>query len=87
MNIWNNKINSFFNYPEKYKSSSLNEAFAVELFDFIETSNIDYWLFGHHHVNIDEFKIGNTKMLNNQLGYVKYNEHKGFELNKAIEIK
>ena len=34
----------------------LNEAFAVELADMIEVSGVDYWIYGHHHLAIPEFK-------------------------------
>ncbi|WP_257670833.1 metallophosphoesterase [Parapedobacter tibetensis] len=33
---------TFLNYPEQYKGDVLNEAFAVELYDLIEASNIAY---------------------------------------------
>ena len=75
---------TFFNYPEMYKGSAINEAFAVELFSFIETSNVDYWIYGHHHSNVADFRIGKTKLLTNQLGYVKYNEHQLFRQDKCI---
>jgi predicted phosphohydrolase len=77
---------TFLNYPEEYKGDVLNEAFAVELFDMIESSKIDYWGYGHHHTNTPEFTIGNTKLLTNQLGYVQRNEHWLFETNQVIEI-
>lgn len=64
----------------------LNQAFAVELHDFIERSGIEYWLFGHHHQDIADFKIGTTKMITNQLGYVKYNENIGFDNGRTIEM-
>lgn len=79
-------VPTFFHYPAQYKGSDLNEAFAVELFDLIETNGPDYWIYGHHHVNTPVFKIGNTTMLTNQLGYVKYGEQKGFSTNAIIEI-
>lgn len=79
-------IPTFLNYPEKYKGDVLSEAFAVELFAFIETSNIDYWIYGHHHTNTQEFNIGKTKMLTNQLGYVKYSENSLFDNGKIISI-
>ncbi len=79
-------VPTFLHYPEKYKGDLLNEAFAVELHDFIEPSGIAYWLFGHHHQNIDDFKIGTTKMITNQMGYVKYQEHSGFDGGKILEI-
>ena len=77
---------TYLHYPEKYKGDSLNQAFAVELHDFIERSGIEYWLFGHHHQDIADFKIGTTKMITNQLGYVKYNENIGFDNGRTIEM-
>lgn len=77
---------TFLNYPEQYKGDVLNEAFAVELFDLIESSNIACWAYGHHHSNTPEFTIGKTKLLTNQLGYVQQNEHQLFETIKVIEI-
>lgn len=77
---------TFLNYPKKYKGDILNEAFAVELFDLIESSKIDFWAFGHHHCNIPQFNIGKTKLVTNQLGYVQQNEHQLFETNKVIEL-
>ena len=79
-------VPTFLNYPEKYKGDVLNDAFAVELYDLIEKSKIDYWIFGHHHQNIPDFKIGNTILVTNQLGYVKYNEHLQFMNNQVIEF-
>jgi predicted phosphohydrolase len=77
---------TFLNYPAQYKGSELNEAFAVELHDMIESSNIDYWVHGHHHTNTPEFSIGKTKLVTNQLGYVQLNEHLLFRTDKVFEI-
>ena len=77
-------VPSFFNYPEKYKGDVLSSAFAVELYDLIEKSDINYWIFGHHHQNISDFTIGNTKLITNQMGYVSYNEHHLFKQNATI---
>ncbi|MCB0537913.1 MAG: metallophosphoesterase [Bacteroidetes bacterium] len=77
---------TFLNYPEQYKGDVLNEAFAVELHDLIEASEIASWVYGHHHTNTSDFSIGNTKLITNQLGYVQRNEHRLFEPNKVIEI-
>lgn len=74
---------TFINYPEKYANSKINEAFASNLTDLIEDSNIDYWIYGHHHSNVEDFQICNTKLITNQLGYVKYNENIGYN-NEAI---
>lgn len=75
---------TFFNYPEKYRYSELNTAFATELFDLIEPSNVDYWIFGHTHEVMADFKIGKTTLTTNQLGYVEYGEHEYFSVNKYL---
>ncbi len=75
---------TFMNYPEKYKTSHLNEGFAVELFDLIEANGPDVWIYGHTHENTPDFDIGKTQLLTNQMGYVKYGEDDGF--NNAIII-
>ena len=77
---------TFLNYPEKYRDSELNTAFATELFDLIESSNADYWIFGHSHEVLPDFKIGKTTLITNQLGYVEYGEHHHFSQNKNIQI-
>lgn len=69
-------------YPQQYINSPINEGFRTELTDYIEKSGIDYWLYGHHHSNVDNFEIGATQLLTNQLGYVHHNEHRQFN-NKA----
>ena len=79
-------VPTMLNYPQKYKGDNFNEAFAVELFDTIEASNIDYWIYGHHHNNTPDFLIGNTLLLTNQLGYVKYNEHYTINQKKTITL-
>jgi predicted phosphohydrolase len=79
-------VPTFLHYPERYKSDVLNEAFAVEMFDFIEVEGPEYWIYGHHHENTLDFKIGKTNMLTNQLGYVKYNENLLFRPDKVFSI-
>jgi predicted phosphohydrolase len=86
MLVFTHHCPTFMHYPEQYKGDVLNEAFAVELYDLIESSPIDYWVYGHHHTNTPEFAIGKTKLLTNQLGYVQRNEHQLFEANKVIEL-
>ena len=72
------------NYPEKYKTSSINEAFSVELTEFITVFSPNYWIYGHHHCNVEDFTLGKTKLLTNQLGYVKYGENVGFSHSKLV---
>lgn len=68
-----------------FAGSKINGAFTVELQDYIESSPIEYWIYGHSHRNIDKI-IGNTKCVSNQLGYVFHNEHHTFNPKKVIEI-
>jgi predicted phosphohydrolase len=77
---------TFAHYPEKYRYSELNSAFATELSDLIESSNADYWIFGHTHEVIPDFKIGRTTLTTNQLGYVEYGENGLFSGNKTLEV-
>ncbi len=77
-------VPTLLNYPKKYRNSSINEAFAVELYNLIETQQPNYWIYGHHHFNTTDFRIGNTQMLTNQLGYVAYNEHRSYKADKLI---
>ena len=79
-------VPTLYQYPEQYRNSSINEAFAVELYDFIHDCNAGYWIYGHHHSNTAAFKIGNTAMLTNQLGYVQQNEQAGFNSNACIQF-
>ncbi|HZL09827.1 MAG TPA: metallophosphoesterase [Prolixibacteraceae bacterium] len=71
-------VPTLMNYPETFKNSVLNNAFTVELFDLIEASGPDAWIYGHSHVNTPDFSIGRTRLLTNQLGYVRNNEHTSF---------
>lgn len=79
-------VPTLMNYPEQYKNSNINNAFVSELYDFIESNNIDYWIYGHHHFNIPNFKIGKTTMLTNQLGYVIKEENEKFNHSAIIEL-
>lgn len=79
-------VPTFLNYPEKYEDSELNEAFGIELFDFIEQMQPAFWIYGHHHCNVPDFNIGKTRLVTNQVGYVKLEEHHLFNPEKAIQI-
>ena len=67
--------------------SFINGAFTVELGDFIANFDIEYWIYGHSHRNIDAH-IGDTHILSNQLGYVSHGEHlrNGFSAGLYIEV-
>jgi len=79
-------VPTLYHYPTKYKRSPLNEAFAVELHDYIDYSNISFWIYGHHHSNIPGFIIGNTTLLTNQLGYVRQYEHGSYKKDAVFDI-
>ena len=68
-----------------FKGSPINGAFTVEIGNYIAYSDIDYWIYGHSHRNIDGI-IGNTKCLSNQLGYTFHGENTDYEPSKYIEI-
>lgn len=74
------------NAPE-FRGSKINSAFCTDLTDFVIKTKADYWVYAHSHRNMPDFEIGKTKMLTNQLGYVKYNEHKFFKKNVTINLK
>ncbi|GAB2767429.1 metallophosphoesterase [Rhabdobacter roseus] len=79
-------VPTLLNYPSQYQGSLLNEAFAVELHDFIESTSADYWIYGHHHSKVPDFSIGRTRLLTNQLGYVQLGEHRGFDAGRVLEL-
>jgi len=47
---------------------------------------IDYWIYGHSHCNVTDFKIGKTLLTNNQLGYVGQMEHLDYSRDAIIKI-
>lgn len=79
-------IPTFFNYPEEHRQSNVKQGFATELFDLIHDSTIDYWIYGHHHTNIPTFEINGTKLITNQLGYVKYKRNKTYGNDVCFDI-
>lgn len=79
-------VPTYMNYPEAYRGDALNEAFAVELFDFIEQNQPGLWIYGHTHGNVSDFNIGKTRLVTNQLGYLQNGEHKQFDNDKVFEI-
>ena len=72
--------------PE-FQGSPVNGAFTVELGNYIANADIDYWVYGHSHRNI-EAEIAGTKIFSNQLGYISHGEHlkNGFTPGKYFEV-
>ncbi|MEM9545030.1 MAG: metallophosphoesterase [Bacteroidota bacterium] len=71
---------------KEFKNSTLNGAFCVDKTNFILDHDIDYWIYAHSHRNLKDFKLGHTKLVTNQLGYVGWNEHLTFNREKVFEI-
>lgn len=69
-----------------HNNSPINEAFCVDLTDYIENSDVNFWIYGHNHTNQKPLYIGNTILLTNQLGYVHSNEHGSFKHNAYFSI-
>jgi Icc-related predicted phosphoesterase len=67
-----------------YHGSILNSAFVTNLDEFVEKSSALAWIYGHSHRNMPEIKIGKTKLLTNQLGYVHQDENKSFDRTKTL---
>ena len=84
--ITTHHVPTFKEYPKMYENSPLNEAFAVELSEVIERVGPLYWIYGHSHYNTEDFVIGNTNLVTNQLGYVQRDEHEFFKADKVIII-
>ena len=78
-------VPSFQLNASDYRDTPITGAFTVELEDFIESSPIKCWIYGHSHRNIDAV-IGKTRCVSNQLGYVRAGEHQTFDPGKVIEI-
>ncbi len=79
-------VPTLMHYPPQYLGSSINEAFAVELRDLVADSGAAAWIYGHHHRNIAPYTIGRTRMLTNQLGYVRLGEEVGFDANAHLDL-
>ena len=78
-------VPSFLLCATEFEGSRLNGAFAAELRDLIRESDIEYWIYGHSHRNIN-MTIGRTKCVSNQLGYVFSGEHLGFDTKAGFEL-
>ena len=84
--VMTHHVPTMLQYPIVFRNSPINDAFAVELYDFILESNAAYWIYGHHHCNVKDFAIGNTQMITNQLGYVSEGQQRGFRTDAVIEL-
>lgn len=71
---------------KEFWKSQLNNAFVVELYDFIYHNPIDYWIFGHTHRNEPLVEINGTKVVSNQLGYLHLLEYRTFKIDACINL-
>jgi predicted phosphohydrolase len=69
-----------------HNDSPINEAFCVDLTDYVEKCDANFWLYGHSHFNQKPLYIGNTIMLTNQLGYVHNKEQGSFKNNTYFSL-
>jgi predicted phosphohydrolase len=73
-------------YPARYKGDALIDGFAVELFDLITQRQPHAWIYGHHHENTAAFRIGKTRLLTNQLGYLQSKNPIRFDPKKVCTL-
>jgi len=64
--------------------SEICTAFHSDLSVLIENNDIDIWVFGHTHANVDKI-IDGTRIISNQAGYPGENVN-DFNANAIIEI-
>lgn len=65
----------------------LSEAFHVNMVSLMHNYKIDHWISGHSHINHPSFKIENTIVHTNQLGYVARGENESFNSSAVIELE
>ena len=70
---------------EEFQGSNINNAFTVDLTDYIKTCGANYWIFGHSHRNINKI-IGKTSCICNQVGYIMADEQITFSNLKNIDL-
>lgn len=64
----------------------LSDAFASDLDEYFQDSDVSLWVHGHTHTNI-EYKMGKVPVITNQFGYLGYEEcPKTFVPDKFKEI-
>jgi hypothetical protein len=79
-------VSTYLCMANEFNTSRINGAFAAELHDFIFDSDIDVWIYRYSHRNMPEIDINGTRMLCNQLGYVKQREHTTFNRKAIIDL-
>lgn len=71
--------------PQHQGSTQLG-AFTVEMGNTIADSQLDYWIYGHSHTNVDA-EIGTTIIVSNKFGYIANGEQNNrFDNKRIIDI-
>lgn len=70
---------------ERFKGNEFNSCFFTDLTTLMYRFKIDYWLHGHMH-NTSNYKVHNTRVLCNPVGYVMY-PNKDFQPKFVEELK
>ena len=70
---------------KEFQGSDVNEAFTVDLTDFIKECGAKYWIYGHSHRNINKV-IGKTSCICNQVGYISDEEEETFNHEINIDL-
>lgn len=71
--------------PEKFKAHPLNDAYMSNLDDFIYDNDIDLWVHGHTHDNVDMIMHG-TQIVCNPRGYHGKVINPGFNPSLTIDL-
>ncbi|MGB5982042.1 MAG: metallophosphoesterase [Nonlabens sp.] len=74
------------NYPSKYNDNPLNEAFVSNFESTVNDVLPSYWIYGHHHENVQNFLVNDCYFLTNQLGYVEADEHLRFKPSLTFNV-
>jgi Icc-related predicted phosphoesterase len=78
---------SFASVNEKFKHEiTTNGGYASEMSEFIlDHENIKVWVHGHMHDPV-EYKIGETRVICNPRGYIRWESGNGFNPNLTFEV-
>ncbi len=71
--------------PQQYKDDLLSASFSSNLEKLIAQYDINLWIHGHTHHNVD-YMLSGTRVVSNQRGYAKVEENTSFCETYIIEI-
>ena len=69
----------------KYLGSPLNEFFVCDVEGLLETAQPKLWVHGHMH-DSNDYKVGDTRVLNNPFGYACREENKSFQWKLILDL-